>query len=248
MSAAADSQRPRAIRRRQLGEITSRLDQAMANGRIPALLIVIVTGLLLYAFIFTDDFRVETVVVEGLKYGDGAAVIQSSDLLDVSAFRARPDAAVAEIAALPYVKSVSVDMRFPGRATIKIEERKPILNVEQDGITSLVSADGYTISSSFVEGLPLLHVDNRGAASEEILSPAVVSAARAVADVYGPDTALIWNPEIGLVMELAQDKMVVFGAPDGIDAKLGVLAAIEAQIDSDWSQLDIRVPTRPSYR
>ncbi len=122
------------------------------------------------------------------------------------------------------------------------------MNVEQDGIIRLVSADGYAIASSFVEGLPVLHIDGRGAVSEDTLSPAVVSAARAVADVYGPDTTLSWGPEIGLVMKMADDRLVIFGEPDGIAAKLGVLAAIEAQIDTEWSQLDIRVPTRPSYR
>ncbi len=114
MSAAADSRRPRAVRRRRLGVVTGRLDQAMANGRIPAMLIVIVTGLLLYAFLFTNDFRVETVVVEGLQYGDGAAVVESSGLLDVSAFRARPDVAAAQIGVLPYVESVSVEFAFSG--------------------------------------------------------------------------------------------------------------------------------------
>lgn len=247
MSAAAGS-RAVADRRRRLREFVGWVDEAFVSGRLPALLIVIVTGLMLWAFLFTNDFRVETVAVEGLTYGDGSEVVERSALLDRSAFQAQTEVVAAQIAELPYVEQATVDVRFPGRATIRIVERQPVLNVELDDHDSLVSSEGTPIASGFVEGLPLLRLDNRGEPLEDALSPEVVSAVQSVAAIFGPDATLSWNPDIGLVMEMPGGGLVSFGLPENMDAKLAVLTAIEDQLDESWTQLDLSVPTRPAYR
>jgi cell division septal protein FtsQ len=228
--------------------LVGRLDASLANGKFPAFMIVIVTGLMLWAFLLTDDYRIETVSVEGLQHGDGAAVIAEADVLDRSAFRVQPAAAAERIAELPFVESVKLDLSFPGRATIRIVERRPALNVEHDGKGLLVSSEARVIATGSVEGLPTLRLDNRGASLDEALSAQVIAASKAIAAVYGPDVTLVWNADIGLVLEMPTGELVNFGPPEHIDAKLTVLAAIESQLAAGWSQLDLSVPTRPSYQ
>lgn len=247
MSAAAGSRSAASRNRARLRSIVARLDDAVVSGRLPALIIVIVTGLTLWAFLFTDDFRVETVTIEGMVHGNGSEVVDAAAMLDRSAFRVQPERAAERIAALPYVEHVVVDLEFPGQATIRIVERTPVLNVETGGQSTLVSADATTIASGRVEGLPRLRVDSRGSAPDTPLTPNVVAAVESIAAVYGPDASLIWNPEIGLVMEMPGGALVNFGEPEDLEAKLVVLAAIEDQID-DWRQLDLSVPSRPAYR
>jgi cell division protein FtsQ len=211
-------------------------------------MIVIVTGLMLWAFLFTNDFRIDSVAIDGLQHGESGVVLAEAALLDRSAFRAEPDAAAERIARLPFVESVTVDLEFPGEATITIVERAPVLNVEHGGEAVIVSGEALAMGSGFIEGLPTLRLDSRGAPLETALSREVILAVTAIAGVYGPDVMLVWSPDVGLVMELPDGALVNFGAPENIEAKLTVLTAIEAQLDEGWSELDLSVPTRPSYR
>ena len=224
------------------------LDRAMADGRIPALLVVIITSLLLYAFLLTDDFRVETVSVDGVQYGNAGEVVDVARMLDRSAFEVDLEGAATRIAALPYVERVTVDLRYPGQATISIQERRPEIVVIENGQSSLVSSNGTIFADGEVEGLPHLVAHVPDGLEVETLPPELVAAVQAVAGIYGPSVELVWNQEFGLAMERPDKRLIIFGEPVEIEAKLTVLGAIEDQVDDDWTQLDLRVPTRPAYR
>ncbi|CAN5572472.1 hypothetical protein BH23CHL2_BH23CHL2_07250 [soil metagenome] len=250
MTAAAPESRPArpAGDRVRLAAVAGQLDRLMESGQLPALLVVVVTGLLLGSFLLTDDYRVESVTIDGIRYGDADEIVAESGMLDQSSFRVNLEQAAERIALLPYVERVTVELSFPGRASISIQERRPEIVVDQAGEFSLVSLDGIIIAPGDVEGLPQLRSDRSGALNEDALTPELVGAVRSLAGVYGPLTMLLWNQEIGLVMERPDERLVIFGEPDQIEAKLAVLSALESQIDADWTQLDLRVPTRPAYR
>ncbi|MEZ4520387.1 MAG: FtsQ-type POTRA domain-containing protein [Thermomicrobiales bacterium] len=247
MSAAAGNSG--AVRRRErLRALAGQIDRAMANGRIPALLVAIITGLLLGAFLLTNDYRVESVAVEGVEYGSDREVVDASRLLQQSAFDANVEETVARVAALPYVESVSVEIVFPGRATISIDERTPLFILQRDDGASLVSSGGDVIASGVVDGLPLLQVERSSDLPDDAVTPELVDAVTAIAGIYGPGADLIWSEDVGLAMEFSRGRLVIFGDATEIESKLVVLGAIEDQLDGDWTQLDLRVPTRPAYR
>lgn len=250
MSAAASRSRRAATTtgRERLRRRGRQLDQAMADGRIPALLVAIITGLLLCAFLLTDDYRVETVSVDGVQYGDAGEVVTVAGMLDRSAFEVDLERTAARIAALPYVEWVTVDLRYPGRATISIQERRPEIVVIENGQSSLVASSGMIFADGEVEGLPQLLVHLPDGGQGEALPTELVAAVKAIAGVYGPSVELVWNQNFGLAMERPDERLVIFGEPVEIEAKLTVLGAIEDQVDDEWTQLDLRVPTRPAYR
>lgn len=247
MSVAAGSPGKTTARHPRLRGVVEWADAALSNGRLPALLISLICGLMLWAFVFSGDFRVETVTIRGLEYGPVEAVEEQALLLDESTFRVQPDAAADRIASLPNVQSVTVDIQFPNSASITIIERTPAINVQVGEDGTLVSSDAHAIAPGFVDGLPVL-VLGGGASVQSELDPEIVKGVTAVAAVYGPDALLVWDPEIGLAMEHPDGGTVIFGEPVDIEAKLTVLAAVELQLEDGWTQLDIRVPTRPSYR
>lgn len=248
-AAAPESQPVRPARGRdRFAAIAGQLDRLMESGQLPALLVVLVTGLLLGSFLLTDDYRVESVTIDGVRYGDADEVVAESRMLNQSSFRVDLEQTAARIARLPYVEQVTVELKFPGLAVISIQERRPEIVVAQGGEFSLVSSNGMIIADGDVEGLPHLRSDRTDTLTDDVLTPDLVGAVRSVAGVYGPLTVLLWNQEIGLVMERPDERLVIFGEPDQIEAKLAILSAIENKIDADWTRLDLRVPTRPAYR
>lgn len=247
MSVAADRTGGERERHPRLRGFVEQADAALANGRLPAALVALVCGLMVWAFLFTNDYRIETVTIQGLRYGEAEAVEDRARLIDAPTFEVEPEAIAERIAALPNVERVSVEIQFPNRASIAIVERSPVMHIVTGNESMLVSIDGFAIASGTVDGLPALELDGAGDADVD-LDPDVVSAVVAVAAVYGPDVELIWEADVGLVMEHSNGGLVVFGEPVDIEAKLTVLAAIESQLEDGWAQLDIRVPTRPSYR
>ncbi len=221
----------------------------LVSGRLPAFLVALTTGLLLFAFLFTQDYPVSTVNVEGLSLGDARDVVQTSGLLGEPAFRADLDDAARAIAALPYVERVEVTLAFPGEATIVVTEREPVLIVAQGANRSVVAASGRVIAPSTEKrDLPVLNIPPGTPAIDDGLPDDLVAAILMIVESRGVDVELRWTSDDGIVVSLPTQQEVIFGGPELLVSKLTVLAAVEEQIDADWDILDLREPTRPAYR
>lgn len=219
------------------------------SGRLAAFLVTMMTGLLLFAFLFTPDYPVSTVTVEGLSVGDAPEVVQASGLLGEPAFRAELGEAARAIAALPYVERVQVTLTFPGEATIVVTEREPALVVVQGGSRMLIADSGRVLAmSTDRRDLPVLQVDPAYAPVADGLPGELLAAIAMIVESHGVDVELVWTVNDGIVITLPSGQMVVFGGAELPVSKLAVLAAAEQQIDDDWDVLDIREPTRPAYR
>ncbi len=246
MSAAAGSHGNTRARYPRLRALVDWADAALTTGRLPALLVAIICGAMLWGFLATDDYRVQHVTISGLEYGDAQAVEKQAQLLDAPLFTVAPEEVAERIAALPNIEHVRVDVRFPDAAIIMITERAPAINIQAGDETRLLSADAALVAEEHITGLPVLEVAadaDVGAIDEEIVAATV-----SITAVYGPEAGLTWDANIGLALDHPAGGVVIFGEPVDIDAKLAVLAAVEGQLSDDWSQLDIRVPSRPAYR
>ena len=248
MSVAARKSQGSIGRRRRLEWLAGQVDPANSSGRLPALLIVILTGILLWAFLLTNDFQIDSVRVQGAELSDVDEVVEMSQALNRSSFRARPDEIAARVETLPAVESASVELRYPGQVTIVVTEREPVLAVTNGLEHALISDDGTVISPRQLAGLPQLSVHGFDALTDADLSTELVAAVRAVFSLYGNESRLTLTRDIGLSLELTGGRSVLLGSPELMDTKLTVLSAVELQVDSNWSQLDLREPSRPAYR
>lgn len=220
-----------------------------SSGRLPAFLVALTAGLLGFAFLFTVDYPVSAITVEGLNVGEAREVVEASGLLGDPVFHAELEAAAERIAALPYVERVEVSLTFPGEATIAITEREPALILARGRERALVATSGAIMApSTDLDGLPVLKVGQDAPLDGSALPQELVDAIALIADERGADVDLSWTSNDGLVLKLPSGRMAIFGEPERPAAKLAVLAAVENQIEADWEVLDLREPTRPAYR
>ena len=248
MSVAARRSRQSTGRSPWLEWLAGQFNPLHATGRLPAALVVLLTGVLLGAFLFSDEFKIDTVRVEGAEFSDVEAVIEVSGTLGQSAFRARPDDVAARVEALPAVEHASVEIQYPGQVAIVVQEREPVIAITNGHEQALISEGGTAISSVDLVGLPELSVEGTNSLEDVEVTAELVAAVRAIDALFGDAARIVWTQDIGLNLELTGDRLILIGSPDQIDAKLTVLSAVEHQVDASWSQLDLREPSRPAYR
>lgn len=90
--------------------------------------------------------RVEKVLVEGRNRTDGKIILSRLGLevgrpiLDVD-----PEAARAELEALPWVRRASVERQLPGTVYIRLAEREPLALWQEQGVIRVLDRDGEVI-------------------------------------------------------------------------------------------------------
>jgi cell division protein FtsQ len=171
-----------------------------------------------------------------------------SGLLGESVFQLEANDAAERVGSLPYIEQVTVTLRFPGAATVEVVERPAVMIVQRDGRNMLVASGGQVMVSAGDEQLSILVVSGEPPDASETVPPEIVAAVQAVAVAYGPSARLSWDADDGLALVTEEGQRVVFGEAEAIEAKLAVLAAVDEQVDDDWSELDLREPTRPAFR
>lgn len=215
------------------------------------LLVVLVGGIApvgaVGALLLSPVLDVESVRVLGVQRLPAGHVLDAADV--------EPGAALAlvdvgdvqrRVAALAYVKSVSVRREWPSRLVVRVEERVPALAVPVSGGVALYDADGVRLggASGVPRGVPLLRVFGGRPAPE--LVKAVVAVVRSVpeavrADVLGYSAT---SPE-EVMFALRGNREVVWGSADDGAEKARVLLAL---LRRPGSHYDVRAPGAPAVR
>ncbi|MCO5176030.1 MAG: FtsQ-type POTRA domain-containing protein [Thermomicrobiales bacterium] len=222
----------------------------LRSGRIPAAVIVVACGILLYGFLLSGDFLVASVVVRGVELGDPAEVATTADAIGEPIFSIDAGAAADRVALLPYVEHVSVRTSFPDKVTIAVIERQPVVAWKTGDSIALIDQRGHVLTDSrpLPDGLPSVINELEAPSVGQTLDPAIVASVIAAADTLGEVAdALRWTTDDGLVAALRDDRQVIFGSPDRMPMKLAVYQTVAAG-GSVWEVLDLREPDRPYYK
>lgn len=92
--------------------------------------------------------RIEEVLVEGRARTDGEEILARLGLaLERPILAVDPAAARAELEALPWVKSASVERQLPGTVYIRIIEREPLALWQEQGVIRVIDREGGVIPS-----------------------------------------------------------------------------------------------------
>lgn len=252
MSAPVGSTQPRpraASRRPRRSRLGAFLRQSAVNGRLPALLLSIGLSVLTGGFLFSGDFSVRTVVVQGNSLAYADSVAEASGALGQSIFRLDTQEVAERVAAHPAVASVEVAAEFPNRIVVRLQERIPALVWQTGDQAVLVDERGWVIAEGFEPGLPrIVQVEGELPTPGTQLPPVLTAAVRAIEERLGERLAMLqYDRATGLAAQLTDGRSVIFGSTDRMPVKLAVVEAAES-LEGPWTRLDVREPDRPYYQ
>ncbi len=221
--------------------------RAFRNGRLPAFLLAMAAGILLYGFLVSGDFDVNDVSVRGVQLGDPIEIAATAGAIGESVFRIEPDTIAAGIAALPYVQRAEVRVVLPSKVEIVITERTPVLVWSTGSEQLLIDANGMVMQTGTLADLPRIESNSLDLQPGSVIDPELVAAAAALQESLGAEIdRMTWNRQSGFTVQLRNDRLVMFGSPDRFPHKLIIYQEIRTA-PLTWQVLDLREPDRPYY-
>lgn len=221
----------------------------LRTGRLPAFLIAVGAGIVLYGFLASPDYAVETIVVEGADIGDPSEIAEMSDAAGVSVFRVDPDRVARRVAGLPYVERVETEVSVPPSLTIRVTERRPVIAWRTADGLLLIDEHGNVLAETGSSSLPQVAGQGNTLSPGDRIPAERVAAVRAIQNSLGSDAGTItWTRADGLVVERRDGRTVIFGDAGEFALKMAVYERVASDLDTSWSVLDIREPDRPYWQ
>ena len=251
-------------RRRPPSKIDPRIRQRLievrrSEGRRRLRVLLTLGGLVLFGVTSWGLTRSPLLDVDHLRV-DGAIQTPAAQVLAVAGLRpgmAMTDvaagAAARRIRALPWVRAVHVERRWPSTVTVHVLERVPVAAAPATGGVALVDRQGRVLAVTaapppdrpMLTGLPPAGAPGSmlaGRVAEllavaQALPPAVVPRVAGVAAAAGGEVELRLRPQ----------GVVKLGAPEQLPEKMVAIQTVLAQVDlSRLAVLDVRVPASPA--
>lgn len=203
--------------------------------------------------------RVQEVQVVGAANTTPQQIAELADLEGASMLNAPLGDAEARIIALPMVKAVSANLRWPNNVRIEVIERIPWGRWELAGTSYVIDEEGVVLANvEPAEGAPVIHDTGDPA----YLSPGdrvdvdAVALAQVLLKSVPEELALNvvrleYTPERGLSMVTDAGYRVVMGDSQNVDFKLAVWRAVEDDIGRGAMAghvLDLRFRDRPALQ
>ncbi len=227
--------------------------------RLLVLLLVaglIASGLALY---FTPVFRVHEVQVTGAQTLDAYSLAKLADLEGASMFTVPLDEAQDRLAALPMVKSVNAERRWPHTVRLVIEERQPWSYWYTQDDEYVVDADGVVLEGAMpAPDAPVIYHQDGSTRFQpgDVVDADAVHLAKRLLDSWPAtlDMGLVrleYDSREGLSLMTDAGYRVIVGDSQGLEYKLAVWQALEQRLGRQQMQgqvLDLRFGDRPSLR
>lgn len=228
--------------------VQRRLAELVRSGRMPAFFVLAGGFLLLYGFLFSGDFLVDSVVVRGTSIGDPASIVMTADAIGEPIFTIDASDSAERVAALPYVESVSVRTRFPDEVVISVVERTPVAVWQAGAQAFLIDARGNVLAERPGSDLPLVIIEGDPPVVGGTVPAERVAAVIAVRESLAEDLQeLNWSATEGLVARLNDRRTIILGDAARMPLKLAVYGEV-ARLPEPWSLLDLREPDRPYFK
>lgn len=237
----------RRIRRRS--RIGAFVRDGSRSGRLPAFLLSVGLAVLVFGFLFSGDFPVRVVVVQGNKVAYADAITELSGAMGESIFSVDSRTIAKRVATHPAVSSVKVTTEFPDKVVIRLNERVPALAWHTGSQVALVDERGDVIAIADDPSLPVItQTSGDGPIPGTKVNAGIVQAVLYVHEKMGTKVAQLgYDPASGLTAQLNDGRAVVLGDGDKIPLKVSVLETV-LKLPDQWTRLDVRQPDRPYYQ
>jgi len=245
------------------GRVLLREDEEPGGPRLwrRLLVLLLVTGLIGggLALYFTPVLRVQEVQVTGAQTLDAHSLAELADLKGASMFTVPLDEAQKRLAALPMVKSVKAERRWPHTVRLVVEERQPWSYWYTEDDEYVVDADGVVLEGAMpAPDAPVIYHQDGSAHFQpgDVIDADAVHLAQQLLDSLPAtlDMGLVrleYNSREGLSLMSAIGYRVIVGDSHGLEYKLAVWQALEQRLGRQQMQghvLDLRFGDRPSLR
>jgi cell division protein FtsQ len=223
------------------------------------LVLLLVAGLIggALALYFTPVLRVQEVQVTGAQTLDAYYLANLADLKDASMFTVPLDDAQERLAALPMVKSVKAERRWPHTVRLVVEERQPWSYWYTEDDEYVVDADGVVLEGAMpAPDAPVIYHRDKSAQFQpgDVIDADAVHLARQLLDSLPAtlDMGLVrleYDSREGLSLMTDAGYRVIVGDSHGLEYKLAVWEALEQRLGRQQMQgqvLDLRFGDRPS--
>ncbi len=188
---------------------------------------------------------VRNVLVTGRDRTPGADILAALEVeTGTPILKFDPEAARDAVAALPWIRNVVVERRFPDTIYLRLEERQPLALWQSDRVLRVIDADGVVLTEDGLEAyaaLPLvvgLGAPDHAATLLEKLAGQPAIARRVEAAIRVSERRWDLRLDNGVNVRLPES---------GIDAALLRLSEIEANnglLDRDIVAIDLRIGDR----
>ncbi len=188
---------------------------------------------MLYSMFASGSFTVARVALQGAQRVDGNAINSALGISGQSIFAIEPDKLYAILRdQFPELERVAVSVSLPGRVTVTVKEREPLIVWEQAGLVLWLDAAGVAFTpQGDATGLirvtaldaPLALASNNVTSSHQLIRPEMVFAIQALDRIAPEDAPLIYDSELGFGWSDPGGWQAYFGQ-DGqdIDQRLAV--------------------------
>ncbi len=221
-----------------------------------ALLAAVAGAVVLYR---SPLLRVQEVQVVNATSTSPERIAEMADLEGASMFNTPLDEAEARILALPLVKGVQAQRRWPNKVRIEVIERTPWGYWNLAGSSYVIDSDGVILPNvKPPNGAPAIHDvgDPANLSPGNRVDADAVRLAQALLNLVPDQLALgitmfEYAPEKGLSVVTAANYRVVMGDSQNVEYKLAVWKTVEEEIGRGAMAghvLDLRFRDRPSFQ
>lgn len=162
-----------------------------------------------------------------------------------------PGKVAARVEALPWIRTASVERRWPGAVRITVVERHPVAVITGPSGPEVVDAGGRVLGPASGRDSALARLTGRASAGagERLGAPwrATLEVAQRLPDELRSSIASIGTGRTGPVIRLTTGTVVVLCDGSHLDAKLGALLALVQRADpTTAARIDLCVPGAPA--
>lgn len=154
------------------------------------------------------------------------------------------EAARDRIAALPWVKSITIERRLPDALHLQVEERRPMALWQQDGVVRLIDHDGVELTQDDLAAfgdLPLVvgfGAEGQAAELLDVLDDIPDLAERVTAAIWVGNRRWDLRLDNGVTVQLPEQDMAT------AIVRMQAVEAADGLIDRDIATIDLRLTDR----
>ncbi|MFB2598419.1 FtsQ-type POTRA domain-containing protein [Herbiconiux sp. P17] len=223
-----------------------RLAWLISGASVAALVVVVLLAA------YSPLLAVRTVAVEGLSRLDPTTVTTALDdqlgrplaLVDYGAIE-------RDLAQFPYIESYSVEARPPDTLAVRIVERRPLAQVQNDAGFNLIDAAGVTVQQSpeRIPGFPVLDLTGTEIGSPGFRAASAVLMSLPDALIAQVDRIAGTTPDSVTMVFTGAGQRVVWGDADDSELKARILQRLIATQDPSLPvEYDVSSPQSPVIR
>ena len=222
--------------------------------KLPGAILFCASLLLVSAFLFDEQFRVDEITVAGLEVVQPEQIEIALATLGKNIFGEQSEH-LAELVRTqcPGVEEAQVQFRLPGQVAVRVAERPVQFVWETGGARYLLDASGMVLVPGEIIGAHVLirDKDNAQLALGEYVDPAALSMVRGLQRVM-PDVGVFdYSKARGVSLSSDSGWTIWFGVEGDPAYKVALMTSLLQQLarqQADVEYMDIRVDTRATYR